>query len=90
MEVENVAQIRAPRRGLKRRIVLELLLQLDEDREYSYMELLRYLIRNGVPISTAEYYMRFLPLAGALERLDRGVYKVNKEVLRRMLKELGG
>ncbi len=88
MEVEEVAQTRAPRRGLKKRLVLELLLKLDENSEYSYMELLRYLIRNGVSISAAEYYMRFLPFTGALERLDRGVYRINKEVIRRMLEEL--
>jgi butyrate kinase len=88
MEVEKVAQIRPPRRGLKKRLVLELLLKLDESREYSYMELLRYLIGNGVSISAAEYYMRFLPFTGALERIDRGVYRINKKVIKKMLEEL--
>lgn len=88
--VENMAQIRAPRRpyGGAKRLVLELLLKLDEKREYSYMELMRYLIRNGVPISSAEYYMKFLPDMGALEKVERGIYRVNKGAIKRMLGEL--
>lgn len=85
-----MTQIRAPRRprGKAKRLVFELLLKLDEKREYSYIELLGYLIRNGVPASAAEYYMRLLPLTSALERIDRGIYRVNKELIKKMLEEL--
>jgi hypothetical protein len=88
--VENMAQIRARRRpyGSAKRIVLQLLLKLDENTEYSYMELMRYLIRNGVPVSTAEYYMKFLPNIGVLEKVERGVYRVNKEAIKKLLEEL--
>jgi DNA-binding transcriptional ArsR family regulator len=86
-EVGNMAQIRAPRRSAKR-LILELLLKLDEKREYSYMELMRYFIRNGVPISAAEYYMKYLPDMGALERVERGVYRLNKKVIKKLLEEL--
>ena len=87
-----MTQIRAPRRprGKAKRLVLELLLKLDENNEYSYMELMRYLIRNGVPIPAAEYYMKFLPDMGALERIERGIYRVNKEQVKKMLEELTG
>jgi len=83
---ERVKNIRRP----AKKLVLELLLKLDEKNEYSYMELMGYLIRNGVPVSAAEYYMRFLPLTSALERIDRGIYRVNKEQIKKMLEELNG
>jgi hypothetical protein len=75
--------------GVAKSKVLHLLLELEDTEEYSYADLVRYLVRNGIPVSTAEYYVKYLPDIGVLERVERGVYRVNKEAIKKLLEELG-
>jgi len=74
--------------GAAKSKILRLLLELEDTEEYSYSDLVRYLVRNGVPIPTAEYYVKYLSEVEALVKIARGVYRVNKEAIRRLLEEL--
>jgi DNA-binding transcriptional ArsR family regulator len=74
--------------GVAKSKVLHLLFELEDAEEYSYTDLVRYLVRNGIPVSTAEYYVKYLPDIGVLEKVERGVYRVNKEAIKKLLEEL--
>lgn len=80
---------RSPYGSIKRRI-LQLLLELDESQEYQFAELVRYLIKNDISLNTAAHYIKFLPETGALQKTERGTYKVDKKLVRKMLEELTG
>ncbi len=73
--------------GVAKSKILHLLLELEDDEVYSYAELVRYLVRNGISPSTAHYYIKYLPETGLLEKTEIG-YRVNKEAIRKLLEEL--
>jgi len=83
-------RIKRSGRGVVKKKVLELMLTLDESREYSFTELVRYFVKNGVSPSTAIYYAEYFPETGALMKTETGRYRVNKDSVRRMLEELTG
>jgi DNA-binding transcriptional ArsR family regulator len=74
--------------GVAKSKILHLLLELEDTEEYSYSDLVRYLVRNGIPAPTAEYYVKYFSEIGVLEKIMRGVYRVNKEAIRKLLEEL--
>jgi len=75
--------------GAVKKRILELLLALDENEEYPFTWLVRYLVQNGVSPSTAIYYIRYLPEMNVLLRTTEG-YRINKEIARKMLDEPAG
>jgi DNA-binding transcriptional ArsR family regulator len=74
--------------GVAKSKILRLLLELEDAEEYSYADLVRYLVRNGVPIPTAEYYVKYFSETEILVKIARGVYRVNKEAIKKLLEEL--
>jgi hypothetical protein len=74
--------------GVAKSLVLHLLLELEDTEEYSYSDLVGYLVRNGVSLPTAIYYVNYFSGTGVLEKIERGVYRVNKEEIKKLLEEL--
>jgi butyrate kinase len=74
--------------GVAKSKILHLLLELEDDEVYSYADLVTYLVRNGVAAATAIYYINFFSATGLLEKIEKGVYRVNKEAIKKLLEEL--
>ena len=83
-------RIRKSPHGTVKKRVLELLLALDENEEYLFTWLIRYLVKNGVSLASAMYYIKYFPEMDVLLRTETGGYRVNKELIKKMLEELTG
>jgi hypothetical protein len=74
---------------IKERGLLVLYKVLEHDKTYSYGELKAALVKAGASIQYANVIIEELAHYGALERVGRGVYRVNKTKLAKLAKSYG-
>ncbi len=74
---------------IKERGLLVLYKVLEHDKTYTFGELKAALITAGASIQYATLIIEELEHYGALERVRRGVYKVNKNKLAKLAKDYG-
>jgi predicted transcriptional regulator of viral defense system len=74
---------------IKERALLALYKVLEHDKTYSYGELKAALMATGASIQYANVIIEELEYHGALERVERGVYRVNKTKLAKLAKSYG-
>jgi predicted transcriptional regulator of viral defense system len=74
---------------IKERGLLVLYKILEHEKTYSFGALKAALMEAGASIQYATLIINELEYHGALERVERGVYKVNKTKLAKLAKEYG-
>jgi predicted transcriptional regulator of viral defense system len=74
---------------IKERGILVLYKALEHDKTYSFGFLKAALMKAGASIQYATLIIEELEYHGALERVGRGVYKVNKTKLGKLAKDYG-
>jgi predicted transcriptional regulator of viral defense system len=74
---------------IKEKGLLVLYKVLEHDKTYSYGELKAALVKAGASIQYANVIIEELAYHGALERVGRGVYRVNKTRLAKLAKAYG-
>jgi predicted transcriptional regulator of viral defense system len=74
---------------IKERGLLALYKKLEHDKTYTFRELKAALMAAGASIQYATLIIEELEYHGALERVGRGVYKVNKPKLAKLAKAYG-
>jgi predicted transcriptional regulator of viral defense system len=74
---------------IKERGLLVLYKVLEHEKTYSFGELRAALMKAGASIQYATLIIQELEYHGALERVGRGVYKVNKSKLSKLAKDYG-
>jgi glyoxylate utilization-related uncharacterized protein len=74
---------------IKERGLLVLYKMLEHDKTYSFGALKVALMKAGASIQYATLIIQELEFHGALEKVGRGVYKVNKNKLAKLAKEYG-
>jgi glyoxylate utilization-related uncharacterized protein len=74
---------------IKEKGLLVLYKMLEHDKTYSFGALKVALMKAGASIQYATLIIQELEFHGALEKVGRGVYKVNKNKLAKLAKEYG-
>jgi hypothetical protein len=74
---------------IKERGILVLYKALEHDKTYSFRELKAALMKAGASIQYATLIIEELEHYGVLERVGRGVYKLNKNKLAKLAKAYG-
>jgi predicted transcriptional regulator of viral defense system len=74
---------------IKERGLLVLYKALEHDKTYSFRDLKAALMKAGASIQYATLIIEELEHYGVLERVARGVYKVNKTKLAKLAKDYG-
>jgi predicted transcriptional regulator of viral defense system len=74
---------------IKERGLLVLYKVLEHEKTYSFGELRAALMKAGASIQYATLIIQELEYHGVLERVGRGVYKVNKSKLAKLAKDYG-
>ena len=74
---------------IKERGLLVLYKVLDHDKTYSFRALKAALMEAGASIQYATLIIEELEYHGALERVGRGIYKVNKTKLAKLARSYG-
>jgi predicted transcriptional regulator of viral defense system len=73
---------------IKDRCLVELYKKLEHEKTYSYRDIKTILVYAGASIQYANVIIEELEYYGVLERVKRGVYKVNKTKLAKLAKEV--
>jgi predicted transcriptional regulator of viral defense system len=74
---------------IKERGLIELYKRLEHDKTYTYKTIKSILMAAGASIHYANTIIEELEYYGILERVERGVYKVNKSKLAKLAKAYG-
>jgi predicted transcriptional regulator of viral defense system len=74
---------------IKERGLLVLYKVLEHEKTYSFGELRAALMKAGASIQYATLIIQELEYHGVLERVGRGVYKINKSKLSKLAKDYG-
>jgi predicted transcriptional regulator of viral defense system len=74
---------------IKERGLLELYNKLEHDKTYTFRTIKSILMATGASIQYATLIIEELEYYGVLERVRRGVYKVNKTKLAKLAKSYG-
>jgi predicted transcriptional regulator of viral defense system len=74
---------------IKERGLLELYKKLEHDKTYTFRTIKSILMATGASIQYAATIIEELEYYGVLERVERGVYKVNKTKLAKLAKAYG-
>jgi predicted transcriptional regulator of viral defense system len=74
---------------IKERGLLELYKKLEHDKTYTFRTIKSILMAAGASIQYAATIIEELEYYGVLERVERGVYKVNKTKLAKLAKSYG-